>query len=129
MQEKKETLVASAFCAIENNVTLVNTAEEVKAQLKEEYSKKLELENCNLPDPFKLETGWMEEEDGIGYWPIIPVMCILNFLMINSDITDLKDYKASKGYSYFKQSWLRKISYRAIGSEHCFIRADCRPSE
>ena len=45
------------FCAIENNVTLVKTAQEVEAQLKEEHYKKLELENCTLPDPFKLETG------------------------------------------------------------------------
>ena len=42
---KKEILVAGAFCAIENNVTLVKTAqEEVEAQLKEEYSEKLEFE-------------------------------------------------------------------------------------
>ena len=61
---KKEILVARAFCAIENNnVTLVKTAQKLEAQLKEEYSKKLQLENCTLPDPFKLETGWMEEED------------------------------------------------------------------
>ena len=72
----------------------------------------------------------MEEEDGMAYWPIIPVMCILNFLMINSDITDLSGYnKASKGYSYFKQGWLGKIPYHVIESEHCFLRADCRPSE
>ena len=107
----------------------MKTAQEAEAQLIEEYSKKLELENCTLPDPFKLETGWIKEEDGIAYWPIITVMCILNFLMINSDITDLSDYKTSKGYSYFKQGWLGKISYRAIGSKHCFLRADCRPSE
>ena len=24
-----------------------------------------EMELCTLPDPFKLETVWMEEEDGI----------------------------------------------------------------
>ena len=44
---------------------LVKIAQEGQAQLKEEYPKKLELENCTLPDPFKLETGWMEEKDGI----------------------------------------------------------------
>ena len=41
---KKEILVAGAFCAIENNVTLVKTAQEVEAQLKEEYSEKFEFE-------------------------------------------------------------------------------------
>ena len=39
----------------------------------------------------------MEEEDYIAYWQIKPDMRILNFLMINSDTTDLSDYKASKG--------------------------------
>ena len=87
----KEIFVVRAFSAIENNVTLVKTAQEVEAQLKEEYSKKLELENCTLSDPFRLEAGWMKEEDGIAYWPIKPIMYILNFLMINSDITDLSD--------------------------------------
>ena len=42
--EKKETLIAAAFCAIGNNVTLVKTAQEVEAQLKEENSEKLEFE-------------------------------------------------------------------------------------
>ena len=41
---KKEILVAGAFCAIGNNVTLVKTAQEVEAQLKEEYSEKFEFE-------------------------------------------------------------------------------------
>ena len=81
----------------------MKTSQKVETQLKEKCSKKLELENCTLPDPFKLQTGWMEEEDGIAHWPIVLVMYILNFLMISSDITDLSDYKASKGYSYFKQ--------------------------
>ena len=65
---KKEILVARAFCAVENNVTLVKAAQELESQLKEDYSKKLELESCTWPDPFKLENGWMEEENGIAYW-------------------------------------------------------------
>ena len=43
--KKKEILLARAFSAIKKNVTLVKTAQEVEAQLQEEYSKKLELEN------------------------------------------------------------------------------------
>ena len=100
LTRKKEILVARAFCAIKDNVTLVTTAQGVEAQLKEEYSKKLEL-----------KTIWMEDEEGIAYWLIIDVMCILNFLMINSDITELSDYKALKGYSYFKHGRFGVISY------------------
>lgn len=57
----------------------MKAAQEVEAQLKEENSKKLELENCTLPEPFKLKTGRMEREDGVAYWLIIPVMFILKF--------------------------------------------------
>ena len=56
-------------------------------------------------------------------------MRILNFLMINSDIADVSDYKASKGYSYFKQGWLGKISNHTKGSNHCFLSAGCRHLE
>ena len=80
----------------------MKTAQEVETQLKEEYCKMLEFEYRPLPHTLKLETDWMEE-DGITYQPIITAMCILNFLMINSDIIDLSDYYALKGYSCFKQ--------------------------
>ena len=56
-------------------------------------------------------------------------MCILNFLMINSDITDMSNHKTSKGRGYFKQGWLGKVSYRATGSEHYFLRADSKHSK
>ena len=79
------------------------TAQEVETQLKEEYSKKLDLEYCTLSDPFKLDTGWVEEEkDEIAHWSIILVICILNFLIIKSDIMNLTDRKALKGYIFFK---------------------------
>ena len=82
-----------------------------------------------MPDSLKLETSLIEERDGITYCPIALVMYMLNFLIINSDITDLSDYKASKRYSHFKQGWVGKVLYQAIGLVHSFLRADCRPSE
>ena len=45
----------------------MKTAQEVETQLKEEYCKMLEFEYCPLPHTLKLETDWMEEEDGITY--------------------------------------------------------------
>ena len=81
---------------------IVMTAQEVETQLKEEYSKKLDLEYCTLSDPFKLDTGWVEEEDEIAHWSIILVICILNFLIIKSDIMNLRDCKASKRCIFFK---------------------------
>ena len=75
----------------------MKTVQDVETQLREKYSKKLELENHTLPDPFKIKTRWMEKEDDIAYWQVIPGMRILNFLMINSGITDLSYYKTLKG--------------------------------
>ena len=49
--------------------------------------------------------------------------------MINSDITDMSNHKTSKGCGYFKQGWLGKVSYRATGSEHVFLRADSKHSK
>ena len=64
-----------------------------------------------MPDSLKLETSLIEERDGITYCPIALVMYMLNVLIINSDITDLSGYKASKRYSYFKQGWVGKVLY------------------
>ena len=94
---KKRNLGSKSILCYIKQYSLVKTVQDVEAQLKEKYSKKLELENHTLSDPFKIKTRWMEKEDDIAYWQIIPDIRILNFLMINSDITDLSDYKALKG--------------------------------
>ena len=113
---KKAVLVARAFSTFENNVAVIKTAEEVEAELKQEYDDKLKLDEMNIPDPFKLNNGWLDEEEGIAYWPIVPTYYIIQFLMIDSDVEDLSDYKGSKAYSYFKQGWLSNISYHSLGS-------------
>ena len=41
----------------------------------------------------------------------------------------MNDYNASKGCSFFKQGWIRKILYSAIGSDRHFLRAGYRPLE
>ena len=64
---KKAVLVARAFSALENNVAVIKTAEEVEAELKQEYDDKLKLDEMNIPDPFKLNNGWLDEEEGIAY--------------------------------------------------------------
>ena len=100
---KKAVLNARAFSVFENNVAVTKTAKEVKAELKQEYDDELQLDEMNIPDPFKLNNGWLDEEEGIAHWSIVPTYYILQFLMIDSDVEDLSDYKRSKAYSYFKQ--------------------------
>ena len=67
---KKAVLVTRAFSASENNVALIKTAEEVQADLKEDYDDKLKLDEINIPDPFKLNNGRLDEDEGIAYWPM-----------------------------------------------------------
>lgn len=81
---KKDILVARSFAAFENNVAVVKTAEEVEIELKQEYENKLKLKELQLRDPFKLTTGWKNEEEGMSWWPIVPNFYIIQFLMIDS---------------------------------------------
>ena len=128
---KKAILVARAFSAIENNVQIVKTAEEVEKELEIDYKEKLCINNTlTIPDPFRLNCGWFEEDEGVKFWPIIPTISVINILMIDSDVEDLSDYKGSKAYSYFEKGWLDTISFHPLGnSEYCLLKADCRPSE
>ena len=62
---KKRNLGSKSILGYIKQCSLVKTVQDVEAQLKEKYSKKLELENHTLPNPFKLKTRWMEKEDEI----------------------------------------------------------------
>ena len=93
---------------------LVSTAEEIEKELKMDYLEKLKIgEFLTL---LNYEHGWEAEENGIYQWPMIPLLHIIQFLMIDSEVKDLSDYKGSKAYSYFKQGWLGPKSYHCFGS-------------
>ena len=66
---RKEELVARVFSAVENLVQPVMTAVEVEKDLQDEYRKKLKIDDRKLPDPFKMNTGWMDEQEGIFHIP------------------------------------------------------------
>ena len=104
---RKNELVARVFVALENNVPIVKTAEEVEKELSVCYRDKLKLDDGSfLPDPFKVENGWLKEEEGIRYWPPTLYPDIFNFLAFHpSELAskDLSDYKTSKAYSYHSQ--------------------------
>ena len=131
---KKAELVAGVFAAIENHVQVKKTAEEVESDLCNEYQAKLLLDSQVIPDPNHLISGWLSEDDGIYFWPLILYADIFNFLTFNpSELgsTDLNDCKNSKAYSYFNRGWLDPVSYHSIDelSTYCFFKSDCRPSE
>ena len=101
---KKAVLVTRAFSVFGKNVAVIKNAEEVEAELKQENDDKLKLNKMNISDPFKLDNRWLDDKEGIGYWPIVSTCYIIQFLMVDNDVEDLRDYKGSKAYSYFKQS-------------------------
>eukprot|EP00112_Aurelia_sp_Birch-Aquarium-sp1_P020531 Seg5310.5 transcript_id=Seg5310.5/GoldUCD/mRNA.D3Y31 product="hypothetical protein" protein_id=Seg5310.5/GoldUCD/D3Y31 len=104
---RKEELVATAFIAIENNVQIVQTAEEVDAVIGKQYLSKLnvalfdnDMGTEEIPDPFKLIDGWISEEEGVKLWPPTLYPDIFNFFAFHpSELAsnDLSDYKTSKG--------------------------------
>ena len=113
---KKAELVARVFGTIEYQVK--KTAKEVESDLRNEYQAKLLLDSQVIPDPNHLVSGWLSEDDGIYFWPLILYADIFNFLTFNpSELgsTDLNDYyKNSKAYSYFNRGWLGPVFYHNI---------------
>ena len=110
--DMKAELVAPVFGAIENHVPVKKTTEEVESDLRNEYQAKLLLDSQEIPDPNHLVSGWLSEDDGIYFWPLILYADIFNFLTFNpSELgsTDFNDYKNSKAYSYFNRGWLGPV--------------------
>ena len=48
---------------------LVKSAKEVKQEIAAEYRDKLVIDGEELPDPFHLQDGWINEDDGASLWP------------------------------------------------------------
>ena len=115
---KKCELVARAFAAVEFNIPISKTAEEIEGEIADEYKNKLSVDGKTLPDPFVLKTGWKNEEEGICFWPMVTNFYIIKYLMLDTigHGDDLNDYKQSKAYSYFINGWLGEILYHPLGS-------------
>ena len=131
---RKVELVARVFAASENNVPLVKTAIEIEQDLKLEYQNKLLISDVAIPDPCKLESGWLSEENGRIFWPMVMYPDIFNYLMFYpSELgsTDLNDYKECKAYSYYRSGWLQELLYHSIDNQnpYCIIKSSCRKSE
>ena len=131
---RKQELVARVFAAVENGVEPVKSAVEVEHELRSEYTSKLKLDDVTIPDPHKITEGWLDEKDGLKFWPMVLYPDIFNYLMFfPSELgsKDLNDYKNCKAYSYFKSGWLEQLWYHCIDSDSlfCVIKAQCRKSQ
>ena len=107
----KKELVARAFVAFKNNVSISMSAEEVLEEIKKSYHEKLLVDGLKIQDPFGITEGWLDEEIGVKYWPMTFYPEIFNFLAfhpIELATKDLSDYKTCKAYSYYAQGWLKE---------------------
>ena len=131
---RKKELVARTWCAIEQGVPIQMTAEEVEVEIKKEYGNKLVIDGTTLKSPFDTKEGWLEEADGIIYWPMLLYPDIFNYLCFYpSELPskDLSDYKNSKAYSYYITGWLYPLLYNSVSdnSKVCVFKGECRKSE
>ena len=67
----KPELIARVFVAVENNVQPVPTAVEIEMNLASCYQEKLVIDGKTIPDPFKIPHGWLAEDEGIVFWPVV----------------------------------------------------------
>ena len=80
---KKEELVARVFVAAEKNMHVFKTAQEVQAEIVEDYVSKLRVEGALLPDPMSFIHGWVPEDGGVRLWPMTIYPDIFNFLSLH----------------------------------------------
>ena len=124
--------MAKVFTASENGVKPIKTHVEVEADLKTEYLAKLKIDDRNIPDPFKIPQGWMNEDECMTFWPTLLHPNIFNYLLFPSELgsNDLNDYKNSKTYSYHKSGWLQPLMYHDLtGSNFCILKGECTKSQ
>ena len=102
-----------------------------------QYTSLLKVKDSQLPDPFPLLNGWLDENVGMNNWPPIFQLHIAEFLLtaeqkqINLNKRLLSDYMEGKTYSYFDSKWLRNVYYHQISSpsKYCFMKSESTPSE
>ena len=64
---RKNQLVTRVFAASEDGVKSIKTTVEVETDLKTEYLAKLKIDDRNIPHPFKIPHGQMNEDKGMKF--------------------------------------------------------------
>ena len=93
----KKELVARVFAGSEK-VQHVKTGVEIESDLITDYKNKLKIDNFPIPDPFKIPHGWMEEDKGMAFWPMLSYSDIFNFLMFYPSELGSKDLSHYNGW-------------------------------
>ena len=80
----KKELVGQVFADSENGVKPVKTAVEIESDLTTDYKYKLKIDDFRIPDQFKISHWWIEEDEGMAFWPMLSQPEIFNFFDILS---------------------------------------------
>lgn len=130
---RKKDLVALVYAAQVMQIPELPTAEEKERSRDELYKDAFKTDDEGyLPDPLKLNDGWLGEAEGMRLWPPTMYSDICNYLVLNGDYSTLrgklmKDYKQGKAYSYFASNWLQEVQYHEISPDcrYCYLKAKC----
>ena len=118
MSGSKPELIARVFVAVENNVQPVPTAVKIEMNLASCYQEKLVIDGKTIPDPFKIPHGWLAEDEGIVFWPVVTALDIYAKLMFYpSELrsTELSDCN-------FKNGWMNPLLHHNLsGSRFCLM--------
>ena len=118
MSVSKPEHIARVYAAVENNVQPVPTAVKIEMNLASCYQEKLVIDGKTIPDPFKIPHGWLAEDEGIVFWPVVTALDIYAKLMFYpSELrsTELSDYN-------FKNGWMNPLLHHNLsGSRFCLM--------
>ncbi|XP_070562483.1 uncharacterized protein [Ptychodera flava] len=133
---RKVELVARVFAAAEQNIPVAKTASEIATEIDKSVQSLLSLPESDsvVPDPMKLNDGWIGETEGMKQWPPIFLSDITMFIMADHPGNDinlqkrlLNEYKEGKAYRLYQGGWLKEIYFHNITeeSQYCFLKARC----
>ncbi|XP_064645911.1 uncharacterized protein LOC135499174 [Lineus longissimus] len=133
----KQELVARVFAANELDLPIIKNAVERLQENEADYRNLLCSDGREIPDPLKLNDGWLSESQALRLWPPVFYSDICNYLMQNhlgeKDLTKriLNEYKEGKAWRYFKKQWVKEVFFHQISADSpvCFLKNCCTPSE
>ena len=67
----KKGLVYRVFAVSENGFEPINEMVGLESNLISDYKNRLTIYDFPIPDPFKIPHRWMEEDEGMGVWPML----------------------------------------------------------
>ena len=75
----KAELAALAYSCHVMKKPLTHSLAENVQQAFNDYQKTLQVKDVVIPDPLKITTGWVGEEEGIQFWPAPTIVDVVDY--------------------------------------------------